>query len=108
MSKKRRTFSNEFKAKVALEAIREQETIQQIAIRHQISPVQVSQWKKQALDNLSHTFGQKAAAADTGERWQRREAHLFRKIGQLEVERDWLKKKSAELGLPTGPEAFYD
>jgi putative transposase len=103
MSKKRRSFSPEFKAKVALEAIREQETINQIASRHDVLPVQVSQWKAQLLKSLPDAFARDRKALDVQEDWQAREAQLFQKIGQLEVERDFLKKKSEQLGLPTRP-----
>ena len=108
MSKKRRTFSAEFKARVALEALKEQEPINKIASRHGVLPVQVSQWKAQALENLSGSFESGRKKASREDQWQKREAHLYRKIGQLEVERDWLKKKSEELGILPAGEAFYD
>lgn len=108
MSKKRRTFSAEFKARVALEALKEQEPINAIASRYDVLPVQVSQWKAQALENLAGSFTSERKKASREVDWQRREAHLFRKIGQLEVERDWLKKKSEELGILPGGEARYD
>jgi len=103
MSRKRRSFTPEFKAKVALEALREQETLNQIAARHEVMPIQVSQWKAQAKARLVEAFATGAVAKAT-EDWERKEATLYQKIGQLEVERDWLKKKSLQLGLPTYPE----
>lgn len=105
MSKKRRSFSAEFKAKVALEALKEQETLNQIASRYDVLPVQVSQWKKQLLGSLPEAFSRERKSAKLPD-WEQREAQLFQKIGQLEVERDWLKKKSRQLGLPTRREAF--
>jgi transposase-like protein len=83
MTPKRRTFSNEFKAKVALEAIREQDTVQQIAIRHQIAPAQVSQWKKQALESMASGFSRETERGAKQEDWERKEAQMYRKIGQL-------------------------
>jgi len=108
MSKKRRTFSAEFKCRVALEALKEQEPINAIASRYDVLPVQVSQWKAHVLESMVDSFESPRKKVSRETDWQRREAHLFRKIGQLEVERDWLKKKSEELGLLPGGEACYD
>ena len=108
MSKKRRTFSAEFKARVALEALREQEPINAIASRYDVLPVQVSQWKTQALENMAGSFESPRKKASRKMDWEKRESHLFRKIGQLEVERDWLKKKSEELGILPAGETRYD
>ena len=95
MSKKRRQHSPEFKAKVGLEALKGIEPIHAIAARYQIHPVQVSQWKKEVAARLPEVFSRKAepelAAAKA------REDELYRKIGQLEMELDWLKKKAGEL-----------
>lgn len=103
MSTKRRAFTDEFKAKVALEALKEQETIAQIASRHEVLPVQASQWKAQLLDRLPGLFSKDRKRDKEDEDWRQREALLFQKIGQLEVERDWLKKKATQLGrLPRG------
>lgn len=108
MSKKRRSFSAEFKAKVALEAIKEAETINQIASRHDVLPVQVSQWKKQLLESLPDAFGSERKRSQDNQDWERRESELFRKIGQLEMERDWLKKKHEQLGFLPGGKTFVD
>ena len=61
---KRRRFSDDFKAKVALEALRGDQTLSQIAARHKLHPNQISQWKRQALDGLSGVFasGQSGSA----------------------------------------------
>lgn len=87
---KRRRFTAEFKAKVALDALRGDKTIQEIASRHQVHPNQVGQWKKQALAGLGEIF------STGGERQERdHEAEIERlhaKIGQLTVERDFLEK----------------
>ena len=107
MSKIRRTFTSEFKAKVALEALKEQETINQIASRYDVLPVQVSQWKAQLLKHSSDAFERKGKRDREEEDWQAREAQFFRKIGQLEMERDWLKKKSEQLGILPGGKTGY-
>jgi transposase-like protein len=94
-NKTRRQFSAEFKAKVALEALKEQETLNQLAARYEVLPVQVSHWKKQLLERLPAAFHQRPDRAQVD--WAEKESELYRKIGQLEVELDWLKKKSALL-----------
>src|SRR5882724_9330398 len=95
MSKKRRLHSPDLKAKVGLEALKGIEPIHTIAARYQIHPVQVSQWKKEAAERLPEVFAGKpdtdAAAAKA------REDELYRKIGRLEMELEWLKKKAGEL-----------
>lgn len=96
MSKKsRRKFSPEFKARVGLEALKGIEPIQSIAAKYEVHPVQVSQWKAEVLERLPEIFATKAppSIAESAAR----EAQLYQKIGQLEVELDWLKKKSAQL-----------
>ena len=61
---KRRNFTDQFKAKVALEALRGDKTIQEIAARHQLHPNQVGQWKKQAVEGLADVFSRGAIAGD--------------------------------------------
>ena len=93
MAKKRRTFTREFKAKVALEALKEQLTLSQIAKKYSLHPNQVSTWKSQAKEDLLEIFG-------TGKENEDQEeliSALYEKIGRLEIELDWLKKKSALL-----------
>ena len=87
---KRRKFTTEFKAKVALEALRGDKTIQEIAARHQVHPNQVSTWKRQAMDGLGEVFSN---GADQAHRDHEAEVHdLHAKIGQLTVERDFLAR----------------
>lgn len=90
--KDRRRFNAEFKSKVALEALREQKTIAEIASEFEVHPNQVSIWKKQALEQLGEAFKHKSA------REQKQGIaltdRLYRQIGQLQVEVDWLKKKT--------------
>ena len=87
---KRRSFTSAFKAKVALEALRGDRTIQEIAARHKVHPNQVSAWKRQALDGLSDVF---SGGADRSRQEHEAEVHdLHAKIGQLTVERDFLAR----------------
>jgi transposase-like protein len=90
--KDRRRFNAEFKSKVALEALREQKTIAEIASEFEVHPNQVSIWKKQALEQLGETFRHKTARQKKQE--SALKDRLYRQIGQLQVEVDWLKKKT--------------
>ena len=95
MSKKRRQHSPDLKARVGLEALKGIEPVHAIAAKYQVHPVQVSQWKKDLLERLPEVFANKPppSVAEAAAK----EDRLYRKIGQLEVELDWLKKKSEEL-----------
>ena len=95
MGKQRRQFSAAFKAKVALEAIKGQRTVQEISSTFGVHPNQVAQWKKQALEQLPEIFSSGRARAVQDEESLRNE--LYQQIGQLKVELDWLKKKSGLL-----------
>ena len=86
----RRRFSADFKAKVALEAIRGERTISELATKHQLHPNQVTQWKRQAIENLAKAFDDKASDAQVGREAEVTKLHA--KIGQLVVERDFLAK----------------
>ena len=98
MKAKRRRHEHEFKARVALEALKGINTIQQIARDFDIHPVQVSEWKKAMLEGASGIFGTAREKADTVD-FERQRDELHAKIGQLSVEVDFLRKKSKQLGL---------
>jgi len=87
---KRRRFTADFKAKVALEALRGDRTAQEIAALHQVHPNQVSTWKRQALDGLAQVFSNCGEVA--GREHEAEVERLHAKIGQLTVERDFLSK----------------
>lgn len=91
MSVKRQVRSSGFKAKVALEAIKGQVTVNEIASEYDLHPNQVTQWKKQAIDQLPELFGRARGKGQTQE--EELKARLYQEIGQLKVELDWLKKK---------------
>lgn len=86
----RRRFSAAFKAKVALEAIRGERTISDLATQHQLHPNQITQWKRQAIENLAKAFDDKASDAQVGREAEVTKLHA--KIGQLVVARDFLAK----------------
>jgi transposase-like protein len=95
MSKKRRQHSPEFKAQVGLEALRGVEPVHTIAAKHQVHPVQVSQWKKEVSERLPEVFSQKPDA--DAKAMKERETQLFEEIGRLKMELEWLKKKAGQL-----------
>jgi transposase/putative transposase len=98
MKAKRKRHEPEFKARVAIEAIKGITTIQQIAKDYGVHPVQVSEWKKIMLEGAGDVFG-KARAKGTAEALEKERDGLHAKIGQLAVEVDFLRKKSKQLGL---------
>ena len=87
MSKKRHRFTADFKKRVALEALREQDTVQAIAARYEVHPNQVSTWKRQAMEGLAEIFSRPALKRDEEHEAKVRELHA--KIGELTVERDF-------------------
>lgn len=90
---KRRKFTSDFKKKVALEAVREQRSINDIASAYEVHPVQVRQWKKELIDGAIKVFEDPKKKKNMLKEKEEQEAVLQQKIGQLTVENDWLKKK---------------
>src|SRR5690606_38058414 len=93
MSKRtRRNFSPEFKAKVAIEAVREQHTLSELAAKYNIHPNQISEWKKQLLSSSASVF-ESGKKVDSSLDSEVEKDELYKAIGQLKMENDWLKKK---------------
>lgn len=101
MSKKRKQYSAQLKAKVALEALRGEKTIAEIAAQFEIHPTMIHNWKRQLLDGASGIFEQQNQVLELSSEAEAQIAELYRQIGQLKVERDFLADRSARLGLPT-------
>ena len=85
----RRRFSDKLKATVALEALRGDRTVQQIAAKHRLHPTQVTSWKRQAIEGLTGVFSDKVKKAENNEA-EVKELHA--KIGKLAVENDFLSQ----------------
>ena len=91
MTKQRRQFSAKFKFQVALEALKELKTINEIASRYEVHPTQVKQWKKQLQEGGVDVFDEKTEK--TAQVQSTMEATLYEQIGRLRMELEWLKKK---------------
>lgn len=89
MGTTRKRHTAGFKGKVALEAVKESKTLSELASQYGVHQVQISKWKKQLLQALPTIFGKNQAVEDTSKRID----DLHRTIGEVTVERDWLKKK---------------
>jgi len=80
----RRNFSAEMKSRIALEAIKSQKTIQEIASHYGVHPNQVTNWKRQAVEGMSAVFADRRSKADTSE--ETIKAELYQQIGEMKVE----------------------
>ena len=90
--RQRKQYSGDLKAKIAVEAIKGQRTIQEIASHYEVHPNQVTQWKRQVLEGVAEVFSNgrtRGAEAD-----EQLKAELYQQIGKLQMDLDWLKKKS--------------
>lgn len=92
---KRRKFTKEFKAKVALEAVKGQRTVNELASEFGVHPSQIGLWKKQLLQSSPEVFGN--GKDRDAERLEAERDRLYKKVGQLQVEVDWLKKNIGHL-----------
>jgi len=99
MSNKRKQYSPQFKAKVALEAVRGEKTISELASQYDVHPTMINNWKRQLLDEASRLFEKGSEANPANESQQLQINELYRQIGKLKVERDFLADRSAQLGL---------
>lgn len=91
----RKTYSADFKAKVALESVKGDKSLAELAAKYEVHPTQIGQWRKILLSGLSEVFSDKRQKQK--ENTEEEKARLYEEIGRLKIELDWLKKKSERL-----------
>jgi len=91
----RKRYDSKFRAKVALEAIKAEKTLAELSSEFGVHPNQIGRWRKQLLETLPELFSERRKKKDKDT--EELVAELYRQIGQLKVELDWLKKKSQRL-----------
>jgi len=101
MSNPKKQYSSHFKAKVALKAIRGEKTVSELAGQYEIHPTMINGWKKKILEQASQIFETEKQGKQNQENVKPQIDELYRQIGQLKVERDFLVNRSVKLGLPT-------
>lgn len=93
MKRSRRVFSGEFKAKVAIEAVKEEKTVSELAQIYQVHPQLITSWKKEFLANAEKVFDRGSDETEQIKQLEKEKADLIQQIGQLTVDNNWLKKK---------------
>ena len=89
----KKKHSNDYKAKVTIVALREDKTLTEIASEYGVHPIQIGKWKKTAVRNMPAVFDQKGNSESSEKEHAELIEKLYAKIGAVEVENDWLKKK---------------
>jgi putative transposase len=97
MAGKRQPRSADFKARVALAAVKERKTVSELSSHYGVHPTQVHQWKKQLVEGAVELFQDGRSRRETAE-LQAQETELYEQIGRLKMELEWLKKKVAQIG----------
>jgi transposase len=101
MSNKKKQYSPQFKAKVALEAVRGEKTVAELSSQYQLHPSVINRWKTKLLEEAEQIFERENTGEKDKTDTQAQLDELYRQIGKLKVEKDFLANRSARLGLPT-------
>lgn len=96
----RRKFSADFKAKVALEAIKNQKTLAELSQQYEVNAITIARWKAEFLERMAVIFSDERSGSNTSENDNPQVEKLYAQIGQLKVELDFLKKSARKLGIP--------
>jgi len=93
----RKRFDEQFKAKVALEAVKEEQTLLELAEKYQVHPNQISAWKKKLLEQSATIFERKNKKDEEYAQLKKEKDELFRQLGEMQYQNEWLKKKYKQL-----------
>lgn len=93
----RKRFDEQFKATVALEAVKEEQTLQELAEKYQVHPNQISAWKKKLLEQSATIFERKNKKDEEYAQLKKEKEELFRQLGEMQYQNEWLKKKYRQL-----------
>ena len=111
MSKKRKSYSADFKAKLVLEVLEAEKTINEIASKYEVLPVSLKQWKKQFLENMSLAFDKSTVVKeykDKIETFQKDKDNMAKKVGELTLERDFAVEKLHSLASSKERKSMID
>lgn len=97
MSKSRKNHSASFKARVALEALRQEQTISELSSKYGLHPTQIHQWKRTFKENMSDIFTKGHSRNKEAEEKEALIDELYKQVGKQKVELDWIKKKIDDL-----------